>query len=137
MRIAASSVFLNPDALEKAAKSLADGEAVFVSTSAQEANVVSAAPRSPELKGHIAAGRTAVAKVDQWNVPGLVIGSTGGTMVGAGVGVMLDQLRAVHPQSAAAFEAACALIGFGIGGMVGSKTIKLNVEAHGVKVNLE
>ena len=135
MRIAASSVFLNPDALEKAAKSLADGEAVFVSTSAQEANVVSAAPRSPELKGHIAAGRTAVAKVDQWNVPGLVIGSTGGTMVG--VGVMLDQLRAVHPQSAAAFEAACALIVCGIGGMVGSKTIKLNVEAHGVKVNLE
>src|SRR5208283_2813188 len=139
MKIAtASSAILSSDVRKDAAKSLAAGEQVFVSTSAEEAEVVRAALRSPDLTRQIeAAAVTGIRIDDGWNVPGLVIGTTGGTIVGAGIGVLLDQLRAVHPQSAVAFEAACAVIGAGIGGVVGSKKVKLKFEAYGVKLDLE
>jgi hypothetical protein len=108
------------------AKTLAAGESVFIS--AENAPDLPAPAAYPEdVKSHIETGRAAVSSVSlsdsamrHLNLPGMAVGAGTGTLAGAAIGTLLTQLRAVHPTSAAAFDAACALLGTAAGTAVGS-----------------
>ncbi|ADW68784.1 hypothetical protein [Granulicella tundricola] len=47
-------------------------------------------------------------------------GALSGTIIGAAVGVLLEQVRAVHPTSAVAFDATLAVLGCTVGATMGA-----------------
>ena len=131
MKIATTyDIISNYDARQRIAKSLTAGEPVaIVAPQVEEADAISKAPHSFELARDIRTGRAASTTIDEktrseLNLAGLAVGGAAGAVAGVGIGVLLDQLKAVHPSSAPAFDAACALIGLAVGSAAGSNAIK-------------
>jgi hypothetical protein len=128
MKIAAPSVILNYDVRKDTAISLAAGEPVLVAgTSGHEADAVSKMSLSPELSRTVITGQAAITTIrmnkgarHEFKRQGIEIGAGAGALIGAGVGILLQQLKQIHPSSALAVDAACVLIGAGLGGAVGS-----------------
>lgn len=131
----ASEVLLKPRILQDAATSLTAGQAVsIVPTPGNAADAASNTPHTPELRRHIDAGQNTVATVHldeatrkALNVPGMAIGATSGALAGASVGIILNQLKQIHPASAPVFDAACAIFGAAIGGAAGSNSLKFSL----------
>jgi hypothetical protein len=140
MKIASGpSIIALPAVRTATAQSLAAGEDVYIEApSAAEA--AKAAPYSPDIKRRIEAGRANVAGVQvsdsilsKLNLPGIAVGSATGLVAGAAIGVIIDQIRTVHPTSAIAFDAAFAALGSSMGAAVGSGlfTIKPTLNPNG------
>jgi hypothetical protein len=60
------------------------------------------------------------------NAQAVAMGAGGGALVGASVGVLIEQLRSVHPTSAIAVDVACGVIGSVLGGALA--TGKFSIE---------
>ena len=124
----ASSVISSLEIRRTLGSSLAAGQQVFIDPAGgHPSDLPGAGTYAPELQRQIVEGRAAVASVrfddkarSILNLPGMTVGAGAGTLVGAAIGILLEQVRAVHPASAVAFDAACAAIGCGLGGAVGS-----------------
>src|SRR5436309_1236715 len=127
MKIAtASSIISDIHVRNDVAKSLGAGEQVSIVATPSNS------PHPPELAQEIHAGRAVYATIDersrsQLNIPGLLVGGAAGTVAGAGIGMILDQLKAVHPSSAPAFDVACALVGMALGSAAGSNLLKVKL----------
>jgi hypothetical protein len=127
MRIASGpSVISVPSVRTETARSLAAGEQVFISP-ASAAEAAKPAQYPADVQRHIEAGRAIVSGVwvtdptlRKLDVGGAMFGGALGMVGGAAVGVIVDQIRAAHPTSAIAFDAAFAALGSTMGAAVGS-----------------
>ncbi len=128
MKIAqASSLLANYQIREDVSKSLLAGQEVLVTVSEHHTELTATPPHSPELTQAITAGQSAITSIrvnqtlpKEWTVNAMALGGATGTIVGASVGVLLNQLRSVHPASAIAVDAACAAIGLSAGVATGA-----------------
>jgi hypothetical protein len=145
MRVAnIEQLMANPNVLKEMAADVAAGKSVrLVPMSGDDTHPVKEPSYSPEMqraieayamaglaslsavKVHAAAGKEWKAASKDWSAPGLVIGGVTGTVMGAAIGELLDQLGAVHPKSAMVFKMVCAVIGASGGAAVGSKTLRI------------
>lgn len=129
MKIAEAPVILySAQARREAAGVLASGKPVVVQAATSSGDLLHQVDFE-SMKKDIEAGRAAVTQITwdssyaskvQINVPGMVVGGATGSVAGAAVGVLLNQLRTVHPTSSVAVDAACALLGTSLGAAVGS-----------------
>jgi hypothetical protein len=128
MKIAqASSLLANYQIRQDVSKSLLAGQEVLVTISDHHSELTATPPHSPELTQAIAAGQSAITAIrvnptlpKDWNGNAMAFGGVTGIVVGASVGVLLNQLRSVHPASAIAVDAACAAIGLSAGAATGA-----------------
>lgn len=148
MRVApASNVIANYKTREDLAKTLAAGKEVLITSAGHDADIVTTPSHSQELARNIAVGQAAITTIrldrnapKEWNVYATTaFGGAAGTIVGASVGVLLNQLRATHPASAAAVDAACAAIGLAAGATAGAAAGAGMIDSFEVQptVNLE
>jgi hypothetical protein len=140
MRVSGPSILARPVVRTETANTLASGASVFIEAESAH-NLPGPAAYPADVKNHIEAGRAAVGGVllgdsvlRQLNIPAMKVGGATGLFAGAAIGVLLDQLRAVHPSSAIAFDAACAVLGAAAGTAVGSGqfTLEGKLEHGGV-----
>jgi hypothetical protein len=136
MKIASGPMILaRPVARTEAAQTLASGESVFIP--AEGASDLPAPAAYPDdVQSHIEAGRKLASSLGisepaarHLNVPGMAVGVGAGAVGGAAIGVLLTQLKSVHPASAIAFDAACAVLGVAAGTVVGSGQFSATVDA--------
>lgn len=143
MKIGAPSIIASATVRQDTANALASGQSVWLHPSTEPG--VSSVAYPVDLVREIEAGRLKIAGLqldkaacDHLNRQGMMVGGGTGLVVGAGIGILLDQLRAVAPKTALVFDAACALVGCGLGAAVGSGqfTVEGTVEngTFGVKV---
>jgi hypothetical protein len=133
MKVAqASSVISSVLVRKDASTALTAGEHVFIAASGHAADSPAPAAYPHDLQKEIEAGRLHIASVhfderarSELNIRGITLGAGAGTLVGVSIGVLIDQLRAVHPTSAVAVDAACAVIGGVLGGALGSGKVTL------------
>jgi hypothetical protein len=120
MKIAkASSVFSFPEVRKNIGLALAEGEHVLVEPAGFDVFDPAHAPAySRTLQRNIQDGRTAIASIhldehalNTLTVTGMTVDASTGTVAGAGIDTLLEQIKTFLPMSAAAFDAACVLIG--------------------------
>lgn len=136
MKIASGPAILaRPVVRTEAAKTLASGESVFIPAEGAP-NLPAPAAYPDDVKSHIETGRSLASSLGlsdsaarHLNVPGMAVGAGTGAAAGAAIGTLLTQLRAVHPTSAIALEAACAVLGAAAGTAVGSGQFSATVDA--------
>jgi Rieske Fe-S protein len=141
MKIASAPALLTSvTAREAAARSIVAGDYVAVEGSSGSAGAQKSILYTQEANRQIAAGfkKVATVQVDdsflkQLNLPGITVGAVTGTLAGAAIGTMLNLLKTVHPTSAVAFDATCAVLGCASGAAVGSGMFKLDLKMEGDK----
>jgi hypothetical protein len=120
---------------KKTESALAAGQEVVIQSTAKAAIDPALAKYLENFGREIEAGRGALSNIyipqytpPRSKAPALPKGVVTGALVGASVGIVIDQLRNTHPVGAILLDAACAVIGGVVGDAVTSG--KFSVEGY-------
>jgi len=144
MKINTASYVLQPHVVRQAATAIASGETVSIpEPSDREVDAISRALDTSELVSQVSSGLAAVpsVKLDPTSQQALaaataswspeqraLIGAGSGVVLGAGIGLCLDQLRMVAPKTSLVFELACSAIGGALGLGIGANIFEVELE---------